>query len=43
VHGVYAVRKMDIYTAEALVPEPSIVKVEIAFDKLKRYKSPGSD
>jgi hypothetical protein len=34
---------MDIYTAEPLVPEPSLVKVEIAIGKLKSYKSPGTD
>jgi hypothetical protein len=34
---------MDIHTAEPLVPEPSIVKVQIAIGKLKSYKSPGAD
>jgi hypothetical protein len=34
---------MDIHTAEPLVPEPSLVEVEIAIGKLKSYKSPGSD
>jgi hypothetical protein len=29
--------------AEPLVPEPSLVKVEIAIGKLKSYKSPGTD
>jgi hypothetical protein len=33
----------DIHTAELLVPEPSLVEVEIAIRKLKRYKSPGTD
>jgi hypothetical protein len=33
---------MDIHTAEPLVPEPSLVKVEIAVGKLKSYKSPGT-
>jgi hypothetical protein len=28
---------------EPLVPEPSNVKVKIANEKLKRYKSPGTD
>jgi hypothetical protein len=28
-----------IYMAEPLVPEPSLVKVEIAIGKLERYKS----
>jgi hypothetical protein len=38
---------MDIYiyihTAEPLVPEPSLVEAEIAIEKLKRCKSPGTD
>jgi hypothetical protein len=34
---------MDIHTAEPLVPEPSLFKVEIAIGKLKSYKSPGTD
>jgi hypothetical protein len=34
---------MDIHTAEPLVPEPSLVEVEIAIGKLKSYKSPGTD
>jgi hypothetical protein len=29
--------------AEPLVPEPSLIKVEIAIGKLKSYKSPGTD
>jgi hypothetical protein len=33
---------MDIHMAEPLVPEPSLVKGEIAIGKLKRYKSPGT-
>jgi sorting nexin-29 len=32
---------MDIHTAEPLVPEPSLVEVEIAIGKLKSYESPG--
>jgi hypothetical protein len=43
VHGVHDVRQMDIHTVEPLVPEPSLVKVEIAIGKLKSYKSPGTD
>jgi hypothetical protein len=42
VHGVH-VRQMDIHTAEPLVPEPSLVEVEIAIGELKSYKSPGTD
>jgi hypothetical protein len=32
-----------MHTAEPFVPEPSASEVEIAFGKLKRYKSPGVD
>jgi hypothetical protein len=41
--GVHNVRQKDIKTAEPLVPEPSLVEVEIAIGKLKNYKSPGTD
>jgi hypothetical protein len=34
---------MDIHTAEPLVPEPSLVKVEVAVGNFKMYKSPGTD
>jgi hypothetical protein len=30
VHGVHDVRQLGIHTAEPLVPEPSLVEVEIA-------------
>jgi hypothetical protein len=43
IHGVHDVRQMDIHTAEPLVPEPSLVEVEIAIGKLKSYKSRGTD
>jgi hypothetical protein len=43
VHGVHDVRQMDIHTAEPLVQEPSLVEVKTAFQKLKSYKSPGTD
>jgi hypothetical protein len=43
VHGVDDVRQIDIHMAEPLVPEPSLVEVEIAVGKLKSYKSPGTD
>jgi hypothetical protein len=42
-HGVHNVRQMNIHTAEPLVPEPSLVEVEIAIGKLKSYKFPGTD
>jgi hypothetical protein len=43
VHGVRDVRQMYIHTAESLIAEPSFVKAEIAIEKLRRYKSPGTD
>jgi hypothetical protein len=32
-----------MHTAEPLVPEPSSFKVEVAIEKLKVFKSPGTD
>jgi hypothetical protein len=32
-----------MHTAEPFVPEPSATEVEVAIEKLKRYKSPGVD
>jgi hypothetical protein len=43
VHGVHDVRQMVIHMAEPLLPEPSLVEVEIAIGKFKSYKSPGTD
>jgi hypothetical protein len=43
IHGVHEVRQKVIQIAEPLVPEPSLVKVEIAIGKLKSYKSLGTD
>jgi hypothetical protein len=43
VHRVHNVRQKDIQMAEPLVPEPSLVEVEIATGKLKSYKSPSTD
>jgi hypothetical protein len=37
------IRQKDIHTAEPLVPEPKLVKVEIAIGNLKSYKSPATD
>jgi hypothetical protein len=34
---------MDIHMTEPLFPEPSLVEVEIATEKLKSYKSLGTD
>jgi hypothetical protein len=43
VHGVDNVRWMAIHIAEPVVPEPSLVEVEIAIGKLKSYKFLGTD
>jgi hypothetical protein len=37
------VRQIEIHTADPLVPEPRPSEDETAIEKLKRYKSPGSD
>jgi hypothetical protein len=42
VHGIHDVRQIDIHTTELLVPEPSLVEVEIVIGKLKKYKSLGT-
>jgi hypothetical protein len=43
IHGVNDVTQMEMHTAEPLVPTHSSFKVEITTEKLKRYKSPGTD
>jgi hypothetical protein len=43
IHGFQNVKQVYIHKAEPLVPEPSLVEVEIAIGKLKSYKSVGSD
>jgi hypothetical protein len=43
VHGVSDVRQAVIHTVEPLVPEPSVLEVELAIEKLKSHKSPGLD
>ena len=43
VHRVKDVGQAEINTAEPLVPEPSASEVELAIDKLKSHKSPGTD
>jgi hypothetical protein len=42
-YGVNDVRQTEIHKAEPLLLEPSSSEVEIAIEKLKRYKSPGID
>jgi hypothetical protein len=41
VYGIHNLRQKYIQMAEPLVPEPSLVEVEMAIGKLKGYKSPG--
>jgi hypothetical protein len=43
VHWVHDVKQMNIHMAEPLLPEPSLIEVEIAIEKLERYKSLGTD
>jgi hypothetical protein len=43
IHGVNHVRQTEIHKAEPLVPEPSAFDVEMAVEKLKRHKSPGTN
>jgi hypothetical protein len=43
VYNVSDVKHIGAHTAVSLVPGPSRLEVEIAFAKLKKYKSPGSD
>jgi hypothetical protein len=43
VHGDNDVKQTEIHTAEPLVPEPSAFEVQMATEKLKRYKSSGID
>jgi hypothetical protein len=42
VHRIIDARRVEIYTAEPLIPEPSPVEVEIAIEKLKMFTSPGT-
>jgi len=41
--GVNNVRQTEIHAAEPLVTEPSATYFELAFEKLKSHKSPGTD
>jgi hypothetical protein len=42
VHAVNDVRQTEIHTAEQ-VPEPSVSEFELAIERLKSHKSPGTD
>jgi len=41
--NVSDVRQAEKHRAEPLVPEPNAFEVEMAIEKLKRHKSPGTD
>jgi hypothetical protein len=41
IHRVNDLRQTEVHTAEPLVPESGAFEVEMAIEKLKRYKSPG--
>jgi hypothetical protein len=43
VRGDSNVRQTEIHPPEPLVPEPSAFEVEMATEKVKRYKTPGID
>jgi len=43
IHGGNDVRQTEIHTTEPLVPEPSAFEVELAIQKLKSHKKPGTD
>jgi len=43
VHAVNDVRQTETHITKLLMLDPSAFKVEIAIEKLKRYKSPGID
>jgi len=43
VHRVSYVRQTEIHTAEPLVPEQSAFEGEMAIEKLKQNKTPGTD
>jgi hypothetical protein len=40
--GVNDVRQIEIQRAELLVPEPRVFELEMAIEKLKSYRSPGT-
>jgi hypothetical protein len=40
IHGVNNVGQTEVHTTEPLVPEPRAFEVEMAFEKIKRHKSP---
>jgi len=43
IYEVNNIRQTKIHTAETLVPEPNAPEIELAIEKLKSHKSPGTD
>jgi len=43
IHEINNVTRGDIHITEPLMPEPSPFEIEMAIEKLKRHKSPGTD
>jgi hypothetical protein len=43
VHEVNDGRHTEIHTAEPIVPQPSAFEIEMVIEKLKTYKSPGTN
>jgi len=43
VHEVHDVRQPEIHTAEPLASKVSVFAIEMTSEKLKRYKSPGTE
>jgi hypothetical protein len=43
VHEVSDIRQAEIPTEERLVPEPSVLEVELTIERLKSHKLPGFD
>jgi hypothetical protein len=43
VHNVSDIRQIEVHAAEPLVPGHSCLELDIAFAKLKKYKSPDGD
>jgi len=43
VHNGEQTEEFEIHTAEPLIPEPSVIEMEMSVNRLKNFKSPGID
>jgi len=43
IHEVNDVRQTEIHTAETKLPQPSALELDLATEKLKGHKLPGTD